>query len=85
MKKVLLVATMLMFLAGSSFAGVKLEYGQAHTKYDGIIAYYGVCVALLSALVVFAPERQSDLTKKFVAVNAGLAGTAVFYKFYFGK
>jgi hypothetical protein len=51
----------------------------------GLFAFYGLCVALLSAMALFNPSRTSDNIKAFVAGNAMVAGGYVFYRFYFNK
>jgi hypothetical protein len=51
----------------------------------GLLAFYGLCVGVLSAIALFNPSRTSDNIKAFVAGNAMIAGSYVFYRFYFDK
>jgi hypothetical protein len=66
-------------MSESKIAPVKVK--KKERNYEGVLAFYGLCVGILSAIALFNPNRTSDGQKLFVAGNAMLAGGYLFYQF----
>lgn len=88
MKKLLVVLALMLVVAGQSFAdfsSIEFKYGRAHTKYDGIIAYVGLCTMVLGAFTLANKDGMPQSVQTGLTAIATATGGLVFYKFYFGK
>lgn len=52
---------------------------------EGLLAFYGLCVALLGVMCVVQEDRTTRFVQNFVRLNAVAGGAFLFYHYYFGK